>query len=333
MPPRSPSPTKRSFKAASANPAADVDPRWLLKAGALTVLAAFVCGYLTLCLLFYQGQWQLVLHPKRTAISQPPVKEGAAELVHFAPGESATPQLTGWWIPAPAGSRYTPATILLLRSGDGSLAEDSHLLTTLHVLGIDIFAFDYRGYGQSADVHPNQARMTEDANSAWQYLRTIRNLSDRQILPYGIGVGASLATQLAAAHPDIPALILNDPLPDLASSVRTDSRTRLVPISLLFHDRFELTPLTTLRTPKLFLLTERTAKDQPADLSALKALVNNASSPKTTVSLRPSDFAGAIYREQMTTFLDEHLAPAPGPILTLPMSPPTSPPGSVVFIP
>ena len=111
MPRPTPSPSKRTppaerRKAASANPNADVDPRWLLQAGAICVLIAIVCGYLTLCLLFYQGQWQLVLHPKRdnATTSQLPVADAAAELIHFGPDDSAVPQLVGWWIPATPGS-------------------------------------------------------------------------------------------------------------------------------------------------------------------------------------------------------------------------------------
>jgi uncharacterized protein len=313
MPRRSPPPSQRPSpqrpQAASAskgaatskNPSAstDIDPRWLLKAFALTVLAAFICGYLTLCLLFYQGQWQLVLHPKRTTSSQPPVP--GAELVHFAPGDAATPQLTGWWIPANSGGRYAQSsqTILLLRSGDGSLADDTPVLTALHGLGLNIFAFDYRGYGQSAATHPNQARMTEDAVSAWQYLRTIRNLSDAQIIPYGLGVGASLATNLATSHPQIPALILENPIPDVILTIQNDPRANLVPLRLLFNENFEIAaPLKNLSTPKLLILTNNSSQ----------SLAGTAASPRTTTNLRPADLYGPIYLEQLTRFLDEYPA-------------------------
>ena len=69
-----------------------VHPLWLVKALAAVLLAAVLCGYLTLCLLFYQGQWQLVLHPSRDTSIHPPVVDSPtkAELVRFAPDESAT---------------------------------------------------------------------------------------------------------------------------------------------------------------------------------------------------------------------------------------------------
>src|ERR1700753_1815494 len=87
-----------------------VSPIWLVKAIALTIVAALFCGYLTLCLLFYQGQWQLVLPPPPPR--PPPTPTTPSELTRLGPDESATPQLPGWWIPAAPGSRYAPITIL-----------------------------------------------------------------------------------------------------------------------------------------------------------------------------------------------------------------------------
>lgn len=252
MPRPIPIPPRSSPKQA---PPQVVDPRWVAKAFVLIVLVSILCGYLSLCLLFYLGQWQIVLHPTRTTAAQPPVS--TAELLRFAPDDSAVPQLTGWWIPALTGTRYTNLTLLYLPSGDGSLAnpDSTATLVALHNLGINILAIDYRGYGQSAPTpHPSQQILTQDAESAWQYLHISRNLPETSIIPYGVGVGATLATQLAAMHPHTPALILQSPINDLLDTALRDDRTSLVPARLLFKERFPLTaPLSTLTTPKLLL--------------------------------------------------------------------------------
>src|SRR5271170_7646294 len=99
----------------------DVSPMWLVKAIAVTIVAALFCGYLTFCLLFYQGQWQLILHPTRTSSAPISIAGIPYQLVHFGPDESATPQLTGWWIRAVPGARYANTTILFLPGSDGSL--------------------------------------------------------------------------------------------------------------------------------------------------------------------------------------------------------------------
>jgi hypothetical protein len=281
-----------------------VSPIWLVKAIALTSLAALFCAYLTFCLLFYQGQWQLVLHPTRTPTSPSSIAGLPYELIRFGPDESATPQLTGWWIPSDRGGRYAHLTILFFPDGNGSLADSIPTLAGLHNLGLNIFAFDYRGYGQSAAIRPNQQNMTHDADFAWQYLTTSRNIPANRIVPYGTGIGASLAARLAASHDTIPALILDTPRADLLDVALHDPRATLLPVRLLFHERFPLAePLSTLRTPKL-LLSRTTEPDQS---------FRNAANPKLTVELTTP--SALLYNQSLTRFLDQYLPPAPIPAL------------------
>jgi pimeloyl-ACP methyl ester carboxylesterase len=281
-----------------------VSPIWLLKAIGFTILAALLCGYLTLCLLFYQGQWQLVLHPTRNTASPTSIAGIPYQLVHFGPDESATPQLTGWWIPAGPNGRYAQTTLLFLPGATGSLADSIPLLANLHTLGINIFAFDYRGYGQSAPTHPSQANMIHDTEAAWQYLTHSRAIPSRQIIPYGIDIGASLATHLAATYPTIPAIILDSPHVDLLDTALQDPRAKLLPVRLLFHERFPLAaPLSTLSTPKLLLSRSNTSA--PAFLTA--------ASPKLTVEL--SSPSAALDDQSILRFLDQYLPPPSIPAL------------------
>jgi pimeloyl-ACP methyl ester carboxylesterase len=245
-----------------------------MKALAAVVLAALLCGYLTLCLLFYVGQWQLVLHPAR---NPGPLKIPGtpAELIRFAPDESGVPQLTGWWIPAVSGARYPHTTLLYLPGGDGSAIDQAALLEALHRLGANVFAIDYRGYGQSATTHPSQANMTSDAESAWRYLRLSLGLAEQEIVPYGSGVGTSLASQLALDHRGITAVILESPRADLLAVLTHDARTNFLPAKLLFHENFPLAAkLASLRTPKLLLAPD-----------PLPAAFITASDPKIAVAL------------------------------------------------
>ena len=297
--PRTPKPDKRTPAALDT-----VNPVWLIKAIAVTILAALLCGYLTFCLLFYQGQWQLVLHPTRTSASPQSISGVPYQLIRFAPDESATPQLTGWAIPSDPGGRYAHLTILFLADGNGSLADSIPTLSSLHNLGVNIFAFDYRGYGQSAAARPSQQSLAHDAESALQYLTNARAIPVQRIVLYGTGVGTSLATQLAISNPAIPAIILDAPRADLLDVARHDSRSALIPVGLLFHERFPLAePLATLRTPKL-LISRSTSLDQT---------FRNASDPKRTVELAYPN--ALVYSQSLTRFLDQYLPPAPVPPL------------------
>ena len=306
-----PKPTPRSTQRPNQTEAAEVvDPAWLVKAISLVVLAALICGYLTLCLLFSQGQWQLVLHPVRTTSAPQTIVGAPYQLVRFGTDETGMPQLTGWWIPAEPSGRYAQTTILFLPGADGSLADTIPTLAGLHNLGINVFAFDYRGYGQSAATHPSQQRMTHDAESALQYLTTTRSIPPQQIVPYGTGAGASLATHLAASHPEISALVLDTPQTDLLDAVLRDRRTRLLPVRLLFHERFPLAePLSTLRTPKLLL--SRTSTQPEA--------FRTASTPKLTVEF--ANTSESLFNQSIIRFLDQYLPRAPEPLLVPPTAP------------
>ena len=297
--PRTPKPDNRTPAALDT-----VNPVWLIKAIAVTILAALLCGYLTFCLLFYQGQWQLVLHPTRASASPQSVAGVPYQLIRFAPDESATPQLTGWAIPSDPGGRYAHLTILFLADGNGSLADSIPTLSSLHNLGVSIFAFDYRGYGQSAAARPSQQSLAHDAESALQYLTNARAIPVQRIVLYGTGVGTSLAAQLAISNPAIPAVILDTPRADLLDVARHDSRSALIPVGLLFHERFPLAePLATLRTPKL-LISRSTSLDQT---------FRNASDPKLTVELAYPN--ALVYSQSLTRFLDQYVPPAPVPPL------------------
>src|SRR5215469_9595612 len=76
-----------------------ISARWLATAVGLVFACALLCVWGALCLVFWQGSWQLLYHPK-TAIARTPAAVGLAfEPVEFATTDTGTPQLQGWWIP------------------------------------------------------------------------------------------------------------------------------------------------------------------------------------------------------------------------------------------
>jgi pimeloyl-ACP methyl ester carboxylesterase len=228
--------------------------RWMLAAMGGVLLLAVVCVYITFCLLFWQGQWQLVFQPSR-AVPYTPASAGLKfDEIAFDATETGILQLNGWWIPADPNAPYSADTLLLLHNGVGSLSDTLPQLQTLHKLGINLFAFDYRGFGKSMNIHPSEASTYEDADAAWRYLTNTRHVSPSAIVLDGVGLGAAIAVETARRHPRTPALILEDPAAPTLDTLQFDPRTRLLPIRLLFHDRFDMTKtLATLPTPKLLL--------------------------------------------------------------------------------
>jgi uncharacterized protein len=220
-----------------------------------TLLFAVLCVYISFCLLFWQGQWQLVFKPSRTVTATPSSAGLKYDEVQFDATETGTLQLNGWWVPSDrTNTSNGTSTVLLMHDGSGSLSDIVPQLKTLHGLGVNVFAFDYRGFGKSADLHPSEKSTYEDAEAAWHYLIDTRHLAPSSIALEGIGLGAAIATETARRQPQAAGLILVDPVLPVLDSLQLDARTRLLPIRLLFHDRFDATAtLARLQIPKLTL--------------------------------------------------------------------------------
>ncbi len=274
-----------------------VDPRWLARVFGYTVLAAFVCAYLLMCALFRFGSWQWVLHPTHNVLSGTGLP---GELVHFAPDASGTPQLTGEWI---AVAPHSDATVLYLRPGDGQLDfADAPLLRMLRDDGLNVLAFDYRGYGRSAaKPHPTQERMQQDADAAWTYLTGLRGIPADHILLYGAGIGSTLATDLAASHPQAAGLVLRNATADVLGTMRREKRARMFPVTLLLKDRFDLHALQQVTTPKL--LWDIGSQPNDPETIARVAAYRLAADPKMTVTLPLTDTSQEA--ASLKRFLDE----------------------------
>lgn len=229
-----------------------VDPAWILKAVGGVFVVALLCAYVTLSLLFWHSQWQLVLHPSRVVASTPAAVHLPFQEVHFDVDSTGQPQIDGWWIPAGADASANAATALVLHAGDGSMSDALPAAEMLHHAKLNVLLFDYRGFGRSAGQHPTEATMQADAGAALNYLTSTRGVPVPSIVLYGTGAGSALAVQLAMRNPSLPAVVLQSPDGDYAARAKHDPRAALVPFGLLFNQNFALAgPLHRLKTPVL----------------------------------------------------------------------------------
>jgi uncharacterized protein len=295
-----------SRQAKISEPVEVIDPAWLVGALAACVAAALVCAWLAVCLLFYIGEWQLVLHPSRTVDATPANAGLAFEAVRFDAAETGQPRLTGWWIAAEPAAKYSAFSVLYLHDGSGSLSACVPALARLHQAGLNVFAIDYRGFGASdASEHPTEVRMAEDTAAAFEYLKSTRHVAARNIISYGDGLGASLAVNLATQHTEIPVVIVEDPDPNPTATAAGAHPSRVVPIGLLFREHFEIAaPLAGLATPKLLI-----ASSSGPDAAAVQKLFRSAASPSFAVTL-PAKNPDQGLQNALARFLDEYLPAA-----------------------
>jgi hypothetical protein len=278
-----------------------VSGRWLLKALAGTLAGAVLCVWGALCLLFWQGSWQLLYHPS-AAITRTPASAGLAfDSVGFAASASGTPSLNGWWIPAAPG---TLSTVLYLHDRDGNLSGTVDQLAQLHAAGVNVFAFDYRGYGQSQFAHPSEKHWLEDADSAFQYLTATRHIDPRSLVVDGRGLGADLALEFAAAHPHLAGVVADSPLQDAAGILFNDARARLVPAHSLASDRWDLAAAAeSLRVPSLWFLPFP-GQPQNGTPAQNPPFFKKVTAPKMFVWLPPGQATTVSFPAEFSRWLD-----------------------------
>ena len=232
-----------------------VSARWLASAIGLVIAAAAVCVWGALCLMFWQGSWQLLYHPS-SALNRTPAAVGLNfESVEFGVDQSGQAQLYGWWIPGPG-----PYTAIYLHGADGNLRNAVESLNLLHDAGLSVFALDYRGYGKSHFIHPSETSWREDTETAIRYLIGTRHLPAASLILVGQSLGADLALEAASVHPEIAGVALDQPIDNPVRIIFNDPRARLVPARLLVRDRWDISAAAaTLRIPSLWFCRPATS--------------------------------------------------------------------------
>jgi pimeloyl-ACP methyl ester carboxylesterase len=275
--------------------------RWLLTALGLTLVAALFCAWATLCLLFWQGSWQLLYHPAGVVARTPASLGIPFDALRFAATDTGELRLNGWWIPAAGGARFSRYTVLYLHGQNGNMGTAVDALARLHSTGVNVLAFDYRGYGQSEFARPSEERWRQDAEWALEYLRGTRQVAPGAIIVDGEELGANLALEVAAAHPELGGVILESPLADPMQPIFSDPRAALVPARLLARDRYGLeAPAARLRIPSLWMYDSAGPEGSGKETAAYQKVTAR----KTLVWLPRSPDAERVYQDALARWLE-----------------------------
>jgi fermentation-respiration switch protein FrsA (DUF1100 family) len=111
-------------------------------------------------------------------------------------------RLHGWFLPGPPGvAGPNTQTWLWFHGNGGNLGTRvGQLERAHHLLGVNQFIFDYRGYGNS-EGHPSERGTYIDARAALNYLKHRDDTNPERIVYFGHSLGAAVAVELAADHP------------------------------------------------------------------------------------------------------------------------------------
>lgn len=130
-------------------------------------------------------------------------------------------KLHGWFFRA---AQPAKGTVLYSHGNGGNLTYVRGTTETLAKRGLDVFIYDYRGYGRSEGSRPSETELYADGDAAYDYLTKTRGVKPEQLVIYGLSLGTTVSTDLASRQP-CRALVLEAPL-----SSASDMATATLPI-------------------------------------------------------------------------------------------------------
>lgn len=242
------------------------------------VVATIVGAYLVLLLLLRLFEPHLIYFPGQRALVDPPEGLGLpVRRVEIPTEDSLT--LVSWVIPAAADS--TGLWMLICHGNAGNLSDFDRPLhyAGLRALGLNLLAFDYRGYGES-EGSPSEQGLYRDAVAAYRYLRETRGVPAQRIVLFGHSLGSAVAVDLASRVP-AAGLILEGAFTSAID--RGQEIYPYIPVRWLAGSRFgSLEKISSVGVPQLFL---HATADEVIPLAHGRRLFEAASEPKTFVEL------------------------------------------------
>jgi fermentation-respiration switch protein FrsA (DUF1100 family) len=246
-----------------------------------TILAVgLALGYLGILALLRLAEPRLVYAPGLSRRLQPPPRELGlpVERVEFRTSDSVN--LVAWVIPAADGADRPWLLICHGNAGNISDADRPQHYAGLRGLGLNLLAFDYRGYGESGGT-PTEPGLYRDAEAAYRYLREQRGVPPERIVLFGHSLGSAVAVELATRVP-AAGLILDGALASVVG--RGQEVYPWIPVRWIAASRYEsIDKIGRLTLPKLFL---HASHDEVIPIAHGRRLYAAASEPKEFVELQ-----------------------------------------------
>ena len=150
---------------------------------------------IALSFLFVAVEEKIVYHPLKypDGFWQPETYNLLVEDVYFKAADGT--KLHAWFIPA----KNSIATLLWYHGNAGNLTHRLENILELLPLNLNIFIFDYRGYGRS-EGKPNENGLYLDSQAAYDYLKLKKNIDPAELFLFGRSLGGACAIEIASKN-------------------------------------------------------------------------------------------------------------------------------------
>lgn len=222
------------------------------------------------------------------------------ENIFFETGDGL--RLSGWFIP----KEGSPGVLLFCHGNAGNIGHRLDSVQLFHRLGLEVFIFDYRGYGES-EGKPTEEGTYKDAEAAWRYLVEERRVNPDRIVIFSRSLGGGIASWLASRHTP-GALILESTftsIPDIAARIYW-----FMPVRLILRFKYDTAErLSKVNCPTLII---HSRDDEMMPFIHGQRLFEIAPEPKRFLELtgiHNDGFitSGAQYEERLKAFIGEYL--------------------------
>lgn len=206
--------------------------------------------------------------------------------------------LNGWFIPVDNAR----GTLIFCHGNAGNISHRLEIILIFNKLSLNVFIFDYRGYGRSQGK-PSEQGLYKDTEASYQYIISRSDIDKERIVIYGKSIGANVAIDLASKVKT--SLLISEG----SFTSAYDMGRKLfpyLPIKWMISIKFDaIGKIKNIKTPKLIIHSK---DDEIIPFSMGERLFEAAAEPKEFYQMQGThNEAIFIYRDEYTSRIDNFL--------------------------
>ena len=212
-------------------------------------------------------------------------------------------RLHGWFF----ANENASATLIWCHGNAGNISDRLYDLTLLCKLPINVFIFDYRGYGRS-EGSPDEPGVYLDAEAAYDYMISRNDVDKNKIIIFGRSLGGAVAVDLATKRSSV-GLILEATFTSAKDMAK--SSFGFLPVHYIMKTK--LSSITKIRGIEIPVLVAHGTSDRTVPFKLGRQLFEAANEPKEFYEIQNADHndtfvvGGKFYIEKLFEFIDRCL--------------------------